>query len=69
MSDNNGWDEYKRLVLNELEQNNKRLLRIEKRLNKIDQHIVEHKTKIYMASGVVSIIFSAIVATLFRVFT
>ncbi len=66
---NNGWDEYKRLVLKELEDNGKRLLRIEKRLNKIDQHIVEHKTKIYMASGVVSIVFSAIVATLFKFFS
>jgi len=66
--DSNGWDEYKRLVLNELEQNGQRLLRIEKRLGKIDQHIVEHKIKIYMASGFVSIVFSAIVAALFKFF-
>jgi len=68
MTTNSGWDEYKRLVLNELEQNGQRLLRIEKRLGKIDQHIVEHKTKIYMASGFVSIVFSAIVAALFKFF-
>ena len=66
--ESNGWDEYKRLVLNELEQNGQRLLRIEKRLGKIDQHIIEHKTKIYMASSIVSILFSAIVATLFKFF-
>lgn len=68
MSDN-GWDEYKRLVLNELEQNSDRLLRIEKRLNKIDQHIVEHKTKLYMGAGIISIILSASVGLLFKIFS
>ena len=65
----NGWDEYKRLVLNELEQNGRRLLRIEKRLNKIDQHIVEHKTKIYVGAGILSVVLSATVGALFKVFS
>tara|TARA_Y100000310_G_scaffold97213_1_gene94894 strand:+ start:289 stop:498 length:210 start_codon:yes stop_codon:yes gene_type:complete len=64
---NNGWDEYKRLVLKELEENSKRLLRIEKRLNKIDQHIIEHKTKIYVGTGILSVMLSATVAFLFKV--
>ena len=63
----NGWDEYKRLVLKELEENSKRLLRIEKRLNKIDQHIIEHKTKIYVGTGILSVMLSATVAFLFKV--
>ena len=66
---NNGWDEYKRLVLSELKQNSDRLLRIEKRLGKIDQHIVEHKTKIYVGAGVLSVVLSATVGFLFKVFS
>ena len=61
MADGNGWDEYRKLVILELKRNGDRLEKVERRLNSIDRHIAEIKTKMYMASAVSAIIFSGII--------
>ena len=57
----NGWDEYRKLVILELKRNGSRLEKVERRLNSIDRHIAEMKAKMYMASAVSAIIFSGII--------
>ena len=57
----NGWDEYRKLVILELKRNGDRLEKVERRLNSIDRHISEIRTKMYMASAISAIIFSAII--------
>jgi hypothetical protein len=61
MKDSNGWDEYKHLVINELERNSTRLDTIEKRLGKIEGKLGVLDTKIYMAVFVASIFVGSIV--------
>ena len=56
----NGWDEYKKLVVNELDRANNRLDLLDKRLNSIDKSITELKPKMYMISGVTAMVFSGI---------
>jgi Cu/Ag efflux pump CusA len=69
MTEGNGWDEYKRLVLHELERNNKRLHSIEKRLNRIDQHITEQRTKMIFGSSIISVVFAGLVSFVFKIFS
>lgn len=45
MHDNNGWDEYKRLVINELGRANKRLDLVDKRLSRIESSVIILQTK------------------------
>ncbi len=53
----NGWAEYKRLVLHELETTNKRLTILDKRLSKIERNITVLQTKAAMyAVGIAAII-------------
>jgi hypothetical protein len=54
MTEGNGWDEYKRLVVHELERCNKRLDKIDKRLHNMEQRLTIVYTKVYMAAFFVS---------------
>ena len=62
----NGWQEYKRLVVNELDRANNRLDLLDKRLNHIDRSITELKTKMYVISGATAMIFSGILSLLLK---
>ena len=62
----NGWGEYKRLVVNELDRTNRRLDMMDKRLGHIDRSITELKTKMYMISGVTALVFSGILSILIK---
>ena len=62
----NGWAEYKRLVVSELDRTNNRLDRMDKRLSNIDRSITELKTKMYMISGVTALVFSGILTFLLK---
>ena len=54
MSETNGWDEYKRLVVHELERCNKRLDLIDKRLHNLENRLTIMYTKVTMAAFLVS---------------
>lgn len=54
----NGWIEYKKLILSELTRSNERLGKIESELTDIKQEIAVLKTKMYFGSAVVAIIIS-----------
>ena len=56
--DNNGWGEYKKLILSELTRSNLRLSRIEEDLSHIQQEIAVLKTKMYFGSAMVACIAS-----------
>ena len=58
---NNGWDEYKRLVVHELERSNQRLNAVDKRLSKIEQRLTVVHTKVYLAAIAASIVLTGIV--------
>ena len=45
----NGWDEYKKFVVYELERSNERLNNLDRRLGKIESKISAMQVKIYMA--------------------
>ena len=68
MSDN-GWDEYRKLVMVEIKRNGDRITRVENRLGSIDRHIAEMKTKMYVASTISAIIFSAVITVAFKFLT
>lgn len=51
----NGWTEYKRLVINELERTNSRLDIMDKRLAKIEKNIVVLQTKAAMWAAFIAI--------------
>jgi hypothetical protein len=59
MSDN-GWDQYKKLVLVELERTNSRLLDIDKRLAHIEKKLAVLDAKVYATVLVASVIFTGI---------
>tara|TARA_R100000008_G_C3534033_1_gene140928 strand:+ start:343 stop:549 length:207 start_codon:yes stop_codon:yes gene_type:complete len=61
--DINGWDQYKKLVIHELERSNHRLGTIDKRLAVIENKLAVLDTKVYAATFV----FSAICTALFNV--
>jgi len=58
----NGWDEYKRLVVHELERANLRLGVVDKRLSKIEKNLAIVQTKVYVASAIVAMLFSGLVS-------
>jgi hypothetical protein len=60
----NGWGEYKKFVIHELERMNDRLEVVDKRLSKIDRNLTILQTKAYVAAAVVAIIFSGIVSVI-----
>ena len=67
MKEGNGWDEYKHLVINELERNSTRLDTIEKRLSKIESKLSVLDTKVYMAAFVASVFVGSIVNIIWEV--
>jgi hypothetical protein len=60
--DGNGWNEYKQFVVQELKRSSKKLENIEKRLIIIEQEIAIIKTKMYVGSAVIAVIFSGLVS-------
>lgn len=54
----NGWIEYKKLILSELTRSNERLGKIETELSDIKQEIAILKTKMYFGSAIVAVIIS-----------
>ena len=60
----NGWGEYKKFVIHELERMNDKLEVVDKRLSKIDHNLTILQTKAYVASAVVAMIFSGIVSVI-----
>ena len=62
----NGWDEYKRLVVHELEQSTKRLGIIEKRLHKIEQKLTIVHTRVYMMASFISVVVAGLVNYFFN---
>jgi hypothetical protein len=63
----NGWGEYKRLVIHELESTNIRLDRLDKRLAKIEQRITILQTKAATYAAGIAIIISGGVSFLLKV--
>lgn len=56
--EDNGWLEYKELILSELTRSNERLGKIETELTDIKQEIAILKTKMYFGSAIVAVIIS-----------
>jgi len=56
--EDNGWVEYKKLILSELTRSNERLGKIETELASIKEQIAVLKTKMYFGSAIVAIIIS-----------
>ena len=65
--DGNGWTEYKRLVINELERTNLRLDRMDKRLGRIERNITILQTKAATWAASIAIIISGGVSLLIKV--
>ena len=63
----NGWTEYKRLVINELERTNLRLDRMDKRLGRIERNITILQTKAATWAASIAIIISGGVNLLIKV--
>lgn len=63
----NGWDEYKRLVIHELERTNRRLDMVDKRLSKIERNITILQTKAATWAACVAIIISGGISLLTKV--
>ena len=56
----NGWDDYKKLVLHELERSNSRLQKIEDHLNAIDKKLTILQTKVYTTALFISVVISGL---------
>ena len=63
----NGWAEYKRLVLNELERTNFRLDRVDNRLSKIERHLAIVQTKVATWAAGIALIISGGVSFLIQI--
>ena len=63
----NGWDQYKRLVIHELENTNTRLGQMDKRLAKIERSIVVLQTKAATWAAGIAIIISGGISLLIKV--
>ena len=57
--DANGWDQYKKLVIHELERNNNRLEQLDHRLASIEHRLAVLHTKMYVAAFAASCILTA----------
>jgi len=62
----NGWDQYKRLVIHELENTNLRLDRMDKRLSKIERNIAVLQTKAATWAAGIAIVISGGVSLLLK---
>ena len=58
--DTNGWDEYKRLVINELERSNARLDHIDKRLSNIELTFAKLQTRLYTGAVLIAFVITAV---------
>ena len=63
----NGWTEYKRLVLNELERTNHRLDMVDKRLLKIERHLAIVQTKVATWAAGIALIISGGMSFLIKI--
>jgi len=63
----NGWTEYKRLVINELERTNRRLDIMDKRLARIEKNVVVLQTKAATWAAGIAIVISGGVSLLTRI--
>lgn len=63
----NGWAEYKRLVINELERTNSRLDAVDRRLAKIERNIVVLQTKAATWAAGIAIVISGGVSLLLKI--
>jgi hypothetical protein len=57
-NDTNGWQEYKRLVISELERTNSRLESVDRRLGKIERNIAILQTKAAAYAAGISVVIS-----------
>lgn len=64
MSEENGWIEYKKLILAELTRSNDRLSKIESDLSSIKEELAVLRTKMYFGSAVVAVLISASITVL-----
>jgi hypothetical protein len=67
MEGSNGWDQYKKLVISELERTNKRLTIMDKRLSHIEKNIIILQTKAATWAASVSVIISIGAGLLFKI--
>lgn len=58
--DRNGWDEYKRLVINELERSNDRLDDIDKRLSNIELTFAKLQTRLYTGAVLIAFVITTV---------
>jgi hypothetical protein len=58
MSEDNGWIEYKKLILAELTRSNDRLSRIEADLSSIKEELAVLRTKMYFGSAIIAVFIS-----------
>jgi len=58
MGEDNGWVEYKKLILSELTRGNDRLMKIESELSDIKEELAVLRTKMYFGSAIVAIFIS-----------
>ena len=63
----NGWTEYKRLVINELERTNRRLEMVDKRLATIEKNIVILQTNAAMWSAGIALVISGSMGFLLKI--
>ena len=64
MSEENGWIEYKKLILAELTRSNDRLSKIESDLSSIKEELAVLRTKMYFGSAIVAVLMSASITVL-----
>lgn len=60
----NSWKEYKQFVIQELKRSNSRLEGIENRLMNIEREMAVMKTKMYIGSAFVAVVFSGVITLL-----
>ena len=63
----NGWDEYKKLVINELERANKRLDVMDRRLGHIERNIAVLQTKSYITAAAIAFVLSTAVSIFVKI--
>jgi hypothetical protein len=61
MIEENGWKEYKEFVIQELKRSNDRLEKIDDRLINIERELAVLKTKMYIGSAFIAVVFSGII--------
>lgn len=59
MTEGNGWDQYKKYVVNELERTNQRLSAIDKRLSHIERKLAVLDTKVYATVIIASVVMTS----------